>query len=217
EQIGSDPGDFGAHSVKHPAELLNVWLTCCVVDRGGALGQDSGHENIGRSRHGSFLQQHVASLQFRCGKTEKVFQGIVVKAGAQFLQTDKMRVQSSASDLVASRLGDPGLSEACQQGAHQHDGSAKGSAFALEFRRAQVIQIHRAGLECETSFAMPRDRYAEVFQQINQVVYVLNVRHVFNGHFFVCEQDRRNDLKGFIFSALWNDLSLKRCTPNDFK
>ena len=55
EQIACHAFYLRSHAIEHPAELLHVRLTGCIVNGSDALGQDGSHHDVGRSRHRSLV------------------------------------------------------------------------------------------------------------------------------------------------------------------
>ena len=107
--------------VQHLAQLLQVRLAGGVVDSGRAPREDRGHHDIGRTGHGSLVQQHVAAGQTAVGsQMERAAGGVIVHLRAQGDHARQVRVHAPAADLVAARLREPRVPEAAQQRSHDH-------------------------------------------------------------------------------------------------
>ena len=65
QQVGADSADLCTHPDKHVAKLEQIGFAGGIEDGGFSFGHDSGHEDIGGSGDGCFIEQHIGSLQFR--------------------------------------------------------------------------------------------------------------------------------------------------------
>ena len=63
EQVAANAADLCAHPVEHFAKLLQVRLAGSVINGGGAIGHNGGHDDVGRACNGRLVQQHVHSAE----------------------------------------------------------------------------------------------------------------------------------------------------------
>ena len=104
------------------------------------------------------------------------------------MESEEMRVETPAADFVAARLRKQGASEACRERAEQQDAAAQARAALQKLRARQVFEVHIGSTERIVARTVLRHLYIDVAQQLNQVVYVENVRNVLDADRFGSEQ-----------------------------
>src|SRR5690606_18280350 len=115
QQVRADSGYLGPHTVQHFTQLLQIRLAGRVIDGRGPLSQDSCHHYIRCSCNGSLVQQYIGALKLRSVDVKKMIIGIIYKLSTQLFEPEKMRIQTPATDLIASRFWNRGLTETGQQ------------------------------------------------------------------------------------------------------
>ena len=123
------------------------------------------------------------------------------------MQSEEMRVESPAANLVAAWLRKQGAAEACRERTEQQDAAAQAGAALQKLWARQVFEVHVGGAECIVARAVLRHLYIDVAQQLNQVVYVENVRNVLDADRFGSEQRGADYLQRLVFRALRRDAS----------
>ena len=188
EQVRGYARDTGAHAVEHAAELLHVGFAGGVVDGGDALGEDGGHDYVGGTCHGGFVEEHVAPLEAFCLYREEPLGLVEVECGAEFLESEEVRVEAAAADLVASGLGYVSHSEACQQRAYHHDRAAETAAAAVVVVAAQVVEVDVCGAERVAVAAEMPDLDAHCGEQLDELHDVEYLGYVVHDDALGCEQ-----------------------------
>ncbi len=107
KEVGAYAFYMGTHGCEHAAKLHQIWLAGGVENCGLALSHDCGHHYVGRTCHRSLVKQHVSAFQAvgRRHQTVAVVHIGGLHGGAEFLQSDEVSVQTSASYLVTTRSG----------------------------------------------------------------------------------------------------------------
>ena len=190
-----------SHAVQEVAELLHIGFARGVVDDGASLGEYCRHDDVGRARHRRFVQEHIGAAQTVGFYLIGMAFSVIVKVGTQLLYTDKVRVQSAPSYLVASGFGDDSFSEAGNQRADQHYRAAQAGTCLQEGVALQIAQVHVCGLETIGVGAFLRHLHPHVAQQLDEVVHVQDVGHITHHHLVRCKQRGADDLQGLILSC----------------
>ena len=94
-----------------------------------------------------------------------------------------MRIQTTASDLVAPRLRDQCLAETCHQRTDDHNRTTQRSAFTQEVVRIQIIQIDVIGLERIGIGCRMFHFHLHVAQKLNKVVYIQDIGYIVDRYF----------------------------------
>ena len=188
KQVRCDTRNLSSHAIQHPAQLLQIRFTGCIVNRCHPFGQYSSHHNIGRTGHRSLIQQHISAFQLLGIDTKTTIHGIIFKRGTQFLNTQEVRIQTATSDFITTRFRNHCLSEASYQRAYQHHRTTQFRATVQEVITLQVSQIQIICLKSVGITSRLRDLHPHVTKQLYQVVHIQNVRNVFNSHFLICQQ-----------------------------
>ena len=105
EEIGTYASNLCTHAVEHVAKLLQVRFAGSIVNRGFSFGHHCGHDDVGGTRYGCFIQEHVGTLQVFPVDVEDLVFGIVAKLGAELLKAKKVGIHTPSADLISSRLG----------------------------------------------------------------------------------------------------------------
>ena len=217
EQVGGDALYLGTHPVQHPAQLLHVGLAGGVVDGGLSFGEHGCHHDVGGSRYGRLVQQHVAAVQLSGGYLVNLARVVVGEVRSQVLDADEVGIQSPASYLVAARFGNQGFAEACHHRSHQHDGAAQAGTPFQELVAFQVVEIYVCGAEAVGVDAFLRHLDAHVPHQLDEVVHVQDVRDVVYGHLFGSEQCGADDLQYLVLRSLRIDVSGEAVSSFDYE
>ena len=104
KEVGGNAGNTCAHRVQHLAQLLQIRFTSSVVNGCRTFGKDCRHHDVCRTRHRSFIEQHIGALQFVGGDFIHATGNVVVEACAQLLYAEEVRIQTTTTDFVASGL-----------------------------------------------------------------------------------------------------------------
>ena len=217
QQIGSDARDFGTHPVQHPAQLLYIRFTGRIVNRGDSFGQHCRHNNIGRTCDRCLIQQHIRTFQLVSSNTKTTFRCIVIKRSTQFLNTQEMGIQTPATNLVTSRLGNHCFPKTGNQRTDQHDRATQFGAASQELIAFQVSQIQVIRLKRERITSCFCYFYAHITEQLYQVIDIQNIRNVSDNHFLVCQQRSTKHLQHFVLSPLRHNLPLQFVPSFDYK
>ncbi len=59
QSVGANSFDFCAHAYQHPAQLLYIRFTGCVIDDGFPFGKDCSHQQVGSTGNGSLVKQDI--------------------------------------------------------------------------------------------------------------------------------------------------------------
>ena len=215
--VGGDARDVGAHAVEQVAELLEIGFAGGVVDGGGAFGQDGSHQDIGRAGHRGFVEQHVGAMQFFGFDLEEFVVVVHTETRTEFLQTEKVRVESASADLVAAGFTDECATEASYERADGENRTAQRRTARQILVGAQIVQVDVVGAEGDVARRIAAHMHADVLQEANEVVDVDNVGHIRQTHFLVGEQRGANHLQRFVLRALRGDFAPKSAIAFDEK
>ena len=92
EQVGTNAVDMCSHSVEHAAKLLDVRFAGRIIYSCGATGKNSSHDNVGRSRDGSLVEEHVSSTQTVGENLVDITFGYMLELCTQSLEAQEMGV-----------------------------------------------------------------------------------------------------------------------------
>ena len=207
QQIGTDTRNTGSHTVQHGRKLLQIRFTGSIINRCFSFRKHSRHQDIGRTGHRSFIEQHIGSFQLLRLYFVELTVGIITEASPQLLNTDKVSVQTTASDLIASRFRDQCLAKTGDQRADNHHRTAQGTAFTQELVRLKIVQVDSIGLECIGIGRRMFHLHLHIAQELYQVIHIQYIRYIMDCHFFRRKQCCTNDLQGFILCALRYNLT----------
>ena len=208
QEVGAHAVDERAHPVEHLAQLLQVRLAGGVVDGGRAPRKDGGHHDIGRTGHGSLVQQHIAAGQpVLGGQMERTAGGVILHVGAQGDHAREVRVHAPAADLVAARLREPRVPEAAQQRSHDHHRPAERRALLHELLRLDVRRVHLVRLEPVGALLQALDLHTHPLQQADEVLHVQDLRNVGENDRIGRQQHRADDFQGLVLRALRGDFA----------
>ena len=126
KQVAAYATDLRPHGVEQMAELLYVRLASSIVDGGGTFSQYRSHDDVGRTRNGSLIEEHVTALQFAGLYLVHITLVIVYKLGTQVLESQEMGIEPASAYLVAAGFGNGSLSAPAEQRPnHQHAASER--------------------------------------------------------------------------------------------
>ena len=145
---------------------------------GGALGQDGGHHDVGRSGDGGLVQEHVGAAEFLGTQLEGGIVLIVGKFRAEPLESLEMGVEPPAADLVPSRLGGQGIAEAGEHRTGEHDGASERGVALEELRGAEIRRVYVLGAERVASPSQLIHLHAHILQEGDEVVDIQDVGYI---------------------------------------
>src|SRR3970282_1881449 len=100
--------------------MLKVRFAGGIVDSGCTLCQHGSTQDICSDCYRRFIEEDVAAFQARGVNVKKVIGRVETEFGAQLLKSQKVCIQSSASDLITARPGDIGPTESCEDRPQQY-------------------------------------------------------------------------------------------------
>ena len=109
---------------------------------------------------------------------------VIIKLGSQFLDSEKMRIQPTASDFVSSRLSHHGTAETGYHRADKHHASPQFGTTRQKLIALHIFHVHLVGLERKVARSIPRDFHTDIFQQTDLVVHIRDVGYVFDTYRF---------------------------------
>ena len=127
-----------------------------------------------------------------------------------------MGVEASAPDLVTARFRDDGLAHTGQQRTNHHHTASEFCTLLDELVALEIIEVKRVGLE-GVGVPIPRNLHADISQELDEVVYIADVRDVVDGHRLTGQQGGTDHLQGLVFGALWTNCTAQRMTSLDDK
>jgi hypothetical protein len=124
-----------------------------------------------------------------------------------------MRIETTAADFVSPGSGRHGPTLSSQQRTQQHDGTPEaGTPFAKGIALQKgCIQV--LGRESHRATTQIFNLYPQSTQQVNQMSNIQNIWQAMQGHRFFGQQDRRQDLQGFVFGPLRSNVTTEGVTP----
>ena len=182
EEVAGYAADACSHRIEQMAELLDIGFAGCIIDGGSTLGEHGSHDDIGSTRNGSLIEQHIAALQVVCLYLIDIALVIMHKLGSQIFETQEMRVETTATNLVATRLGNRSLSATTQERTDHEHAATKGGAFLHKLYAVQIVEIEFIALESIVVAAVLCHLDSDFFQQLDEIVDVKDVRHVLDAH-----------------------------------
>ena len=81
QQIGADTRNTGSHAVQHGGKLLQVWFAGSIIYRCFSFRQHRSHQDISRTGHRSFVEQHIRTFQLLGFNFVQLTVRIITKAG----------------------------------------------------------------------------------------------------------------------------------------
>ena len=147
EEVTANTADLCAHLVEQMAQLLDIGFAGGIVDGGGALGKDGSHDDVGRTRYRSLIEQHVTALELVGMNLIDIPLLVEIELRTEVFEAKEVRVQTAPSNLVTTRLSHHSLAVASQQWTdHQYAASQSGT-FTDELIALQVVEVQVGGLE----------------------------------------------------------------------
>ena len=116
-----------------------------------------------------------------------------------------MSVDPAAANLVAARLGEPGLAETCEQRAYHHDRAPQARTLLHEFGAGYIIFIDMGCRETVFALGMAVNFHAHPLQEGDQVAYVKNIRNIGYCNCFGGKQHGAYNLQGLVLRPLGSD------------
>ena len=218
QQVAANPGNVCSHLVEHTTQLLDVGFAGRIVDRRLALGQDGCHDDIGGARDGCFIQQHVASAQLLgLDIKDMVVVGTTDKLRTKILEAQEVGVETTAADLVATRLGNSGLTEATQQRTDHQHATTQGGALLDKLGTLQISKVEIVGLKHQRARLRTLHLDANVRQQADEIIDIENIGNIADSDWLGRQQRGADDLQRLIFSSLRGDGATQRVASFDNK
>ena len=211
-QVGGNAADVGPHGVEQVAELLYIRFAGGVVDGGCSLSHHGSHDDVGSSRYRGLVEQHVAATQVLRLDMVNVALFFIYELCPQVLETQKVGVESAASNLVAPGFGNGCPAEAPEQGTDEQHTSAQGCTLANKLCAVEKVEVEVIGLEGEIVAVVARYPHPHVAKELNEVLHVENVGNVIDVYLFVGEQHTADHLQCFVFGTLRTDGALQQVT-----
>ena len=109
---------------------------------------------------------------------------VIIKLGPQFLDSEKMRIQPTASDFVSSRLSHHGTAETGYHRADKHHASPQFGTTRQKLIALHIFHVHLVSLKRKVARSIPRDFHTDIFQQTDLVVHIRDVGYVFDTYRF---------------------------------
>ena len=182
EEIAGDTADACSHRIEQMAELLDIGFAGCIIDGGSTLGEHGSHDDIGGTRNGSLIEQHIAALQVVCLYLIDIALVIMHKLGSQIFETQEVSVETTATNLVATWLGNRSLSTTAQERTNHEHAATKRGAFLHKLYAVQIVEIEFIALESIIVAAILCHLDSNFLQQLDEIVDIEDVRHVLDAH-----------------------------------
>ena len=166
--------DPGSHAAEELAEIEDFGLPCCVVDHGGALGGNCGHQQVLGGPHAGELQHDPPAQQLGGRGLDIAVHDVHHRA--QLHQSLHMHVYGSGTEVVAPGQGHLGPTAA---GQHRPEDHHRGPEPLHD-----VVGGHRADLrghidvEHRRVRPVPLDRAAHIPEKLGHEVDVDDAGHV---------------------------------------
>ena len=165
-----------------------------VFQRGLAVGQHGGHEQVFRAAHGGHVKGDVGAAQLVAMAHDVAF--FQLEGGAHELQALQVLVHGAGADGAAARQAHLGASEARGKRAErQHGGAHRLHELVRSLRARHVACIERHVR------ARPRHLDAHALEELEHRAHVGQVRHVVKHQIIRREQRRRKDGKCGVLGA----------------
>ena len=193
-------------------ELLDVWLTCRIVDGGGTFCQHRCHDDIGSTRNRSLIEQHIAALQLLGLNLIHIALLIMHKTGTQVLESQEMGIKTATAYLVATRLGDGSLAASAKQGSKHEHAATKRRTLLDKLQTVEIVQVQLITLESIVMTAVLGNLDTNFLEQLNQVVHIQNIRHIGDAHRLIGKNGGTNHFQGLVLGSLRRDGTLERMT-----
>ena len=132
---------------------------------------------------------------------------IVLEFGPQFLNTHKVSIQTTTTDLVSSRLREICLPETGQERSHHHHRAAQLGTAAHEIVAAYVELVDLCSREAVHPFGLTHHLHAHALKQGDKVSDIQDLRDIADGHCVRSKQGRTYHLQRFVLGTLRNNLS----------
>ena len=193
QQIRADATNLGTHAVEHVTQLLDIGFAGSVIDSGHALCHHGSHNNIGSTRHRGLIQQHISTFQTVARRQQTIGIGRnlidiarlnLTEFGSQFLESEEVGVQASATNLVATGFGDNCLAHTCQQRTNHHDGATQLCTFVHKLVALQEVQVQLISLEGVSAGRSVCHLYANLLQELDEIIDVTDIGDIADGDGF---------------------------------
>ena len=181
--VGADPLDAGTERDEKIRQILYMWLRRGVAEHGGADGGGGGHEGILCRRHAGLIEEDVRSCQ--CGRLELESIG-GGDCGAELLEGEKVRVDTTTPDHVATGRGQNHMSTTGQERTGQENRRTNlGAQVGVELVGSDVLGTDDEGIPLAPLGLCPHR-----LQELDEDLGVANSRHVLERHFMLSEEGR---------------------------
>ena len=126
-----------------------------------------------------------------------------MEGSTKFLQTEKVGVESSATDFVTSRFAHHSMSKSGDKRSYRKNRSTQCCATCQIFFSAQVVEIDFVCLKSDVARCIVLHSYANILKQADEIIDINNVGYVCQAYLFVGKQSGADHLQSFIFGTLW--------------
>ena len=181
-----------------------------VVNRRRSFSHHGGHHDIGRTGHGRLVEKHIATAQGFALNAVKTGSRIEVEPCAQFLESDKMGIETAAADLVTTRFGNIPFAEPCQQRPDNHHRSAQAGRTLPVIFTLQVAEIDLTRLERIGILGRVSDFHPHLLKQLDQLQNIDNCGHIAHRYLLRGQQRGTQNLQRFVFGPLRSNFAVQR-------
>ena len=126
--------------------------------------------------------------------TVKVGSRIEIELGTQLLESNKVGIQPTTANFISTRFRNISLAKTSQQRADNHHRSTQTSSTFPIIIALQIIEIYLAGFEGIGIFCQMSHYDPHLLQQLDQLQYIDNGRHIMHRHPLRSQQCSTKDL-----------------------
>ena len=123
-----------------------------------------------------------------------------------------MGVETTASYLVTAWLCHCGTTKSAEQWTYHQHRTAKSGTLHHKPITVEILQIEIGRLERIFSFTKLSDLHTYIYEQLNEIIDIEDIRNVVYRNLIISEQCGTYYLQGFILCALWSNGSAQRMT-----
>ena len=134
------------------------------------------------------------------------------KLGTQVLESQEVSIQTTATNLVTTRLGNRSLATTPQQRTNHEHTATKRRTLLDKLQAIEIVKLQLIALESIVVATILGHLDTDFLQQLNEVVDIEDVRHILDAHWLLGEDGGTDDLQRLVLGTLWGDGSLERMT-----
>ena len=209
QQVRPHSADLRAHVIQKPAKLLHVRLAGCIVNCSGSIGEDRRHNDVRCSGDRSFVQEHIRAFEVLAIKTVSQQFLVIFKRRPEVHHALKMGVQTPTTDLIAAGFRVRHFAQTSQERTDEHHRATQFVAFLEEISTAQIRRIEFRCRESIRTLTQFLHAHTDGCEQINQVVYIEDVRQIVDHHRLFGQQHGTQHLQRFVLGALRRDTAMQ--------